>query len=237
MKVPILSAKQIERQTEEILDGYTQQTGKPVALPVPIEKVAHQVLDLAVEWAPLPALPGRRAISKLTQPRFGEPARILLNVDLLETIFRDCPGLEQTAIAHESGHGVFHLDHGRQFQLDLGLGAADDFISDETSLTTKLAVALGMRGPVGDDSWREWQAHTFMRHILMPRRLLLPLLEGGGYLRWSGPGGLYELREQCGVTISALVVHLTKLGYIFVDDRSQIHDLSPLARGQRAFSA
>lgn len=237
MKPPFLSAAQIELKADEILAAYTEQTGKSITLPVPIEKVAHQVLDLAVEWASLPMLPGREPVSKLVQPMLGVPARILLNEELLDSTFSTCPGLEQTAIAHEAGHGVYHLDRGRLYQLDLGLGSAGDFVSEQDSFTTKLAEALGRRGPVGDDWWREWQAHTFMRNILMPRRLLLPLLEGRRYLSWTGPGGLYDVREQCGVTISALVVHLEKLGYISVDDRRQIHDLNPLARGQCALSA
>jgi hypothetical protein len=91
-----------------------------------------------------------------------------------------------------------------------------------------------MRGPSGDDYWREWQAFTFMRHILMPRTLIQPMLVGDRFLHWSGPGGLYDLRDRLEVTISALVVHLNKLGFIEVDANRQIHDRRAMAVGQRS---
>jgi len=238
MKPPILSETDIEQRALDILAAYEQRTGKTIVLPVPIEKVSLQVLDLPVEYDVLPALPGDRAIvSKLRQPRFGLPATIVLNSDLTETLFSESPGLENTAIAHEAGHGLFHLDRGRVQQLDLGFGTGDDFVSDAVNLDDPFTEVLGRRGPVGDDWWREWQAHTFMRYVLMPRRLLLPLIAEGGYRSWRGRNGLYELRDRCGVTISALIVHLHKLGIARVDQDRRIHDLASLAQGQYAFRA
>lgn len=234
MKVPYLSEQQIEARANEVLAAYGRVSKAPVSLPVPIEKIAHAVLDLSVEWTPLASLPGRQAVSKVVQPTLGVPAHIILNSDLLETTFRECPGLEQTAIGHEAGHGVFHLDRGRVHQLDLGLELGEEFVSDTASLTDKLGEMLGQFDPDGDAWWREWQAHTFMRYVLMPQWLLLPLLDDGGYERSTGRGGLYDLQARCKVTISALVVHLSKLGYISVNDRKEIHVLSPLAKGQLA---
>lgn len=234
MKPPVLSVSQIEQRAEEVLAAYERQTGRLLELPVPIEKIAHRVLDLPVEWEALRPMPGREVVSKLVQPTLGVPARIVLNERLLKTTFRECPGLEQTAIGHEVGHGVFHLENGRQIQMGLGLDTGDEFTSDESHLTSKLALVLGARGPVGDDQWREWQAHTFMRFVLMPRRLLWPVLEDSNVLSWTGHGGLYSLRERCGVTISALVTHLSKLGYIEVDEGRRIHSKTPSSKGQRS---
>ncbi len=237
MKVPYLSEAQVEAHAEEVLAAYVGLTSSSLTLPIPIEKIAHRVLDLPVVWESLPSIPGREVVSKIVQPTLGSPAHIILNLDMIDTTFRDCPGLEHTAIAHEAGHGRFHLDRGRVHQLDLGLDMHDGFSSNRETFASRLEAVLGQRGPEGDDWWREWQAHTFMRFVLMPRRLLMPLLEERGYLRWTGPGGLYELRDRLGVTISALVVHLTKLGFIRVDQRKVIHDVAPLASGQRAFGA
>ena len=238
MKPPILYERDIERRAEEVLTAYEHRTGKPIQPPVPIEKVALQVLDLPLEWDPLPLLAGgRAAVSKLRQPRFGIPATIVLNADLAETMFRECPGLEQTAVGHECGHGAFHLDRGRVHQLDLGFDTEGDFVSDAASLDNPLDEVIGRRGPVADDWWREWQAHTFMRFVLMPRRLLLPQLAEGGYRNWRGRNGLYDLRDCFGVTISALTVHLAKLRIARVDKEGHIHDLAPLARGQGVFGA
>ena len=209
-------------------------------MPIPIEQIVDHILDIPIVWEPIHSPNGRIIVSKLTQPMFGITARIILNEDLLMTKFCECPGLERTALAHEAGHGVFHLERGRIQQLELGLDAQNDhgaFSSKIETLTNRLEQALVVRGPEGDEWWREWQAHTFMRFVLMPRRLLIPLLQEGGFRNWRGPSGLYGLRDTCDVTISALVVHLSKLEYIRVDREGIVHDVTPAAKGQRTIGA
>ncbi len=211
-----------------MLAEYTRRTGRTVELPVPIESIIDHVLDIPIEWEPLLSRDGREIASKITQPAYGQPCRIVMNKDYLETKFRDHPGLIETAMAHEAGHGVYHIEHGNIHQLTLGLATAEAFATRPDSLIDALAEALHRRGPDGDDWWREWQAHTFMRFALMPRALLLPALEETGHRTWQQ---LYRLRERCNVTISALVVHLEKLGFIRVDGRRVIHDAT--SRPQR----
>lgn len=233
MKPAYLSEADIELRADQILLDYERQTGRQLVLPVPIERVIDQVLDIPIEWQPIPVSADRVIVSKLIQPSLGVPSRIVLNENLLSRHFRDYPGLEQTALGHEAGHAVFHLEAGRiqQLRLDLTIGdESANFTSEADSLTTGLAAALAMRGPDGDDWWREWQAHTFMRFVLMPRRLLVPLLVDYHLGRWSE---LYRLRGQCEVTISALVVHLTRLGYIRVDQQRVIHEQTARGRGQQ----
>jgi hypothetical protein len=230
VKPPILSERDIEARAGEILGEYTRRTGKAIAVPVPIEKVLLQVLDIGVEWEPIPPRGERQIVSKFVQPTRSVGPRIVLNKNLLDSTFAECPGLEQTAVAHETGHALFHLERGRPYQLDLALDLCDDFVSDAESFTSRLARALERVGPLGDDWWREWQAHTFMRYSLMPRVLLEPLLTDGSYRTWPG---LYSLRDRLNVTISALRVHLAKLGIVRVDSEGRIHDLTPHASGQR----
>lgn len=163
-----------------------------------------------------------------------------MNEDMLDSKFREFPWLERTVLAHEAGHAVFHANRAGTHQLELGLSIPVrelEFVSDADSFSSALSQALAMRGPVEDDWWREWQANTFTRFILMPKGVLLPLLEEHGFLRWHGVGGLYELRDRLGVTISALVVHLSKLGYIRVDNQKRIHDATVRGRGQRVLDA
>lgn len=237
MKPDYLSTADVEARAEQFLADYTFRTAKAIEIPIPIERVVDHLLDIPVLWESIPSREGRVIASKLTQPAPGTPACIVLNEDLRHGKFQEFPGLERTALAHEAGHAVLHLDHGRIYQLGLGVivpGDNDVFSSEAERFihANRLAEALAARGPVGDDWWREWQAHTFMRFVLMPRRLLLPLLEGDGVLQWRGVGGLYDLRDRFGVTISALTVHLAKLGILQVDRRGVIHDLRPLAIGQ-----
>jgi hypothetical protein len=240
MKPEYLSCDDVEARAEQVLVAYERQSRRPLSYPVPIDRVIDQILDIPILWEPIPQKNGREIVSKITQPTLEAPPRIVLNQDLLSTKFAECPGLENTALAHEAGHASFHLDHGRKQQLGLFAAEDDDaFVSASSALTDGLAEALeahalAARGPIGDDWWREWQAHTFMRFVLMPRRLLLPLIAEGGYRDWRGPNGLYDLRDRFNVTISALVVHLNKLGCIRIDNQGRIHDLSPLTTGQHA---
>lgn len=235
MKAPFLSERQIEARAGEVLAEYAHLAKTTVTCPVPIEQIIDQVLDIPILWESIPAQNGREIVSKITQPMFNTPARIVLNEDFLASKFRNCPGLERTALAHEAGHAMFHLEHSRIQQLDLGLEMSDAFVSQTESFMDGFATIADARrrlGPMGDDWWREWQAHTFMRYILMPRHLLLPLLKSGAYQHWPT---LYKLREQLGVTISALVVHLEKLGFIHVDERGNITDLTAQSRRQVVF--
>lgn len=233
LKVPFLSERAIADRAGELLAGYARRTRKPLDLPVPIDKVIDHVLDIPVLWAPIPPQDdGEILVSKITSPAFGRPPIITLNEDLQETLFRTCPGLEQTALAHETGHALFHIDHGHVHQLPLGLKvevAPAAFVSNAESLMERLRVFLRTSPGANDKWWREWQANTFMRHVLMPRSLLLPLLDERELRTWPG---LYRLRERCQVTISALMVHLEKLDIVRVDDDRRIHLLTAAARDQ-----
>lgn len=234
MKPAYLSTEHIEARANDFLAEYTRRTGKPVTLPVPIEKIVFQVFDIPIEWEPISARDGRAIVSKFVQPTLTTPARIILNEDLLATKFRECPGLEQTAMGHEAGHADLHCEPSRAQQLALMLPLASPALDSEAADFadhSRFARALLQLGPMGDDWWREWQAHTFMRFALMPPRLLLPLVEKQHSLTWPF---LFDLRAYCEVTISALVVHLEKLRILKVDERRKIHDLRVQRRGQAA---
>lgn len=230
MKVPFLSEQEIADRAEQLLADYVRRTQQPIRLPVPIENIITQVLDIPVLWEPIPPRDGREIISKITQPIFNQPSVITLNEDLKKTKFGTYPGLEQTALGHETGHAVFHIEQGLLHQLPLGLEIApDDFISSTESLTGRLRAFMRQASSADDDWWREWQAHTFMRHVLMPRSLLSPLVDERELRTWPG---LYRLRDRLHVTISALVVHLEKLDIIRIDAEKRIYLQTPAARGQ-----
>lgn len=229
MKPPILSERDIEERARDVLYEFVECTGKALEAPVPIERVVDEVLDIPILWEPIPLHGPLQIVSKLTQPTIDSPARITLNESLLQSTFRSFPGLDRTALAHEAGHAVFHLQTGLSQQLTLGFDLPATFVSQAEAFTDRLDDVLKHVGPQGDDWWREWQAHTFMRFILMPRSLLLPTLDEVDLRTWRG---MYDLRDRFGVTISALVVHLTRLKIVDVDAQKRIHDASPSARGQ-----
>lgn len=227
MKPSILSDAQIEADAYHLIAKYARKTGKSVTLPVPIERIIDSILDIPIEWEPIPPKDGREVVSKIVQPTYGKPSRIVMNEAMLGTKFAECPGLEATGMGHEAGHATYHIDRSKQFQLALDLDETA-FHTTIDEVSSELQRRLRQFGPMGDDWWREWQAHTFMRHILMPEHLILPLVQGISRLTWPA---LYEMRETCNVTISALVVHLCKRGYMQVEERT-IRDLRVGSGGQ-----
>lgn len=223
MKRPrVLSVADVETHASDLLAEYSRRTGKPVRLPVPIELIIEHALDLDIAWEPLLERDGHDIASKIEEPSYGTPCRIVMNDDYVTTEFQEHPGLIETALAHEAGHGHLHIDHGQIYQMALAFPDTCAFSTRAESLTSGLSEALRRRGPVGDVWWREWQAHTFMRFVLMPRALLLPAMEETGYHTWDQ---LYDLRARCTVTISALVVHMEKLRFIRVEGR-RIYDIA-----------
>lgn len=239
MKPAFLSERDIEQRAASVLSRYERRTGTVVQTPVPIDQIVDVTLDVPILWESIPAVRGSQPAGKLVQPTLTQPACIVLNEDLLDTVFATTPGFERTTLAHEAGHAVLHCEPHRSQQLDLGLVLDDqarEIVSTVADLESGLQRAIALRGPAGDDYWREWQAFTFMRYILMPRALVHPMLIGNRFLHWSGPDSLYDLRDRLGVTISALVVHLSKLGFIEVDDQRRIHDRRASAVGQRSLT-
>ncbi len=232
MRVPILSERDIEERAAEILADYSRKTGRTITFPIPIERMIDVTFDIPILWEHIPTRGTQLIVSKITQPMFNLPSRIVLNEDLRDTVFRKYPGLEQTALAHEAGHSLFHIDHSLVKQLGFESMYCHEFLTEASMLTNPLDEIRSQLGPIGDDWWREWQAHTFMRYLLMPQALLQPFVEEGQHLTWPG---LYALRDRLQVTISALVVHLQKLEIIRIDDGRRIHDLTSQTRGQLSF--
>jgi Zn-dependent peptidase ImmA (M78 family) len=63
----------------------------------------------------------------------------------------------------------------------------------------------------------------------MPKTLLLPRAARVDLQNWRG---LYQLREDFGVTISAIKVRLEKLGLTYVDNDGRFHKSRQEAGGQ-----
>ena len=211
-KPPVLSTAQIEAAAEALLAAYARWRGRSVTLPVPIEHLIEAYLGLSLLYEAIPPDGDRLIVSKISQPVGGQPAEITVNAALLGSLLAEHPGLEQTALAHEVGHHQLHLASRRRLPLALDRGPARTYHLPAAALPGSAAAVERHRASRFDDAWwTEWQAHTFARFLLMPRGLLAPRLANLDLCHWPT---LYRLRDLCGVTISALRVHLEKLGYL-----------------------
>ena len=211
-KPPVLSTAQIEAAAEALLAAYARWRGRSVTLPVPIEHLIEAYLGLPLLYEAIPPDGDRLIVSKISQPVGGQSAEITVNAALLGSLLAAHPGLEQTALAHEVGHHQLHLASRRRLPPAPDRGSAPTFHLPAAVLPGSAAAPERHRARRFDDAWwTEWQAHTFARFLLMPRGLLAPRLADLDLCHWPT---LYRLRDLCGVTISALRVHLEKLGYL-----------------------
>jgi Zn-dependent peptidase ImmA (M78 family) len=124
-------------------------------------------------------------------------------------------------LAHEIGHHELHLLQNGVEQLEM------DFTEDGVPLTNDDAAVLARSGVSSkgylcresgsQKDMRETQADRFAGYLLLPEHLLLPAIEGVNLLNWPT---LYRLREQFGVSISALTIRLSNLGLLHVSGKS-----------------
>jgi Zn-dependent peptidase ImmA (M78 family) len=208
MKTRYITEIEIERRANSIIQAYEKRYGT-IPIPVPIEFIVENIVDLVIEWRKIPESAGEVIFAGLAPAQ----RKIIFN-ERRKKDYDDKGGLYNTVLAHEVGHWSLHVD-----AADLGLQTllpgteiASQFLLRSTAPTKPI----------------EWQAHTFMSHLLMPYRLLRNYIETEDLCDWNS---LYHLRDKFDVTISALVIRLEKMGLIYIEDK-QIYPSEAVARGQ-----
>jgi hypothetical protein len=186
--------------------------GSPLSPPLS----AEHILDVAladelgsVLWEVLPEAPGTTVLGCLDQ----SSKTIILN-ESRRSLLLDTPGLINTTIAHEIGHWQLHADRSHTGQTMLP--GFESLSPPDTQSAT--------------DYWDEKNAHRFMGNLLMPHELLCPPALEEGLSNWRG---LYVLREQFDVTITALKIRLEELGFTYVDENGKFHGSRAEAAGQQ----
>jgi Zn-dependent peptidase ImmA (M78 family) len=208
MRVNYIAPTEIERRANAVIQEYEKRYGT-IPIPVPIELIAENIVDLVLEWRKIPESTGEVIFAGLAPAQ----RKVIFN-ERRKKDYDDNGGLYNTVLAHEVGHWSLHVD-----AADLGLqsllpgtGIASQFLLRSTGPTKPI----------------EWQAHAFMGYLLMPYRLLRNYIETEDLCDWST---LYYLRDKFDVTISALVIRLTKMKLIYVDDK-RIYPSEAVAKGQ-----
>jgi hypothetical protein len=188
--LPLPTNRQIERRADALFDACAA-AGRPIGPPVPVEWIAEHLLDLRILWDALP-VGGETPVLGGLDPVRGE---IVLN-EAESRRFAVFPGLEVFTLAHEVGHWILHVPPARRRQLLLpGLERIRDH-------TCAAGGAAGAR--------REQQADRFAAYLLMPARLLLPRCERLDLTRFPAR---YKLRDEFGVSITAMNLRLKELGF------------------------
>lgn len=195
----------LEYLANELLGIYEREKGSSAEPPIQADLVAESVgLDILYE-----EIPEEPELTILAEIR-PKVRRIVVNERRLEFIER-FPGYLNTTIGHELAHWWLHIDHDA-----LNHAALPDFI--HSYAPTRPEDGRGKRD--------EYNADELMSYLLMPKTLLLPRADLQG---WRS---LYRLRDDFGVTISAMKVRLEKLGLTYVDDDGRFHKSQQEAGGQ-----
>ena len=209
MKTNYLTAKEIERRANDLIGKYEEKYGT-IPVPVPVERIAENIVDLVLEWSKIPENAGEVIFAGLSPIQ----KKVVFN-ERRRKFYDDTDGLYNTVLAHEVGHWVLHVD-----VTDLGL----QLMLPDTGIASQFVYRS-----TGPNKPTEWQAHTFMGYLLMPYRLLRNCIETEDLYDW---GSLYYLRDEFDVTISALVIRLKKMGLIYIDDDKKIYPSEAVSKGQ-----
>jgi hypothetical protein len=199
---------QLEYLANELLAIFERKKGTLVDPPIEADMVAESV-GLDILYEEIPEEPGRTILAEI-RPK----ARLIVVNERQLRFIEEFPGYLNTTIAHELAHWWLHVDH-----YALGHAALLDFI--HSTAPTRLEE--------GRDKRDEYNADELMSYLLMPKTLLLPRAAKLDLQSWHG---LYKLRDDFGVTISAMKVRLEKLGLTYVDDDGRFHKSCQEARGQ-----
>ena len=209
MRTGYLTPTEIERRANELLGKYEERYSS-ISAPVPVERIAENIVDLVLEWSRIPEKSNEIIFAGLSPFQ----RKVILN-ERRKNFYDDIDGLYNTVLAHEVGHWILHVD-----AADLGL--------QPMLPGTEIASRFVYRS-TGPSKPLEWQAHTFMGYLLLPYKLIRNHIEIADIYDWAS---LYYLKEKFDVTISALVMRLKKMGLIYIDDDKNIYPCEAISKGQ-----
>lgn len=211
MTTPFVPDQILEARATELLARYVSKHPPVTRLPVPVERIVEDTLQLDLLWDVIPEQPGQTTLAGLDPSK----RRVVFN-DNRRTVFDETPGLYSTVLGHEGGHWEIHVDRAALSQPSLpGMDVAFE--------------CLYRKGGPGN-SPRETQAHRFMSYLLLPWDLLGPAIKGVDLLTWRN---LYQLRDAFGVTITVLTIRLQRLDLLYVADDRTLYPSQAEFEGQK----
>jgi len=224
-----ISDSEIEDRTSVRIRQYERYSGRSVTLPVPVENIVEQILELDFDWIDIEERRGEMILAGLVP----EERRIVLNTRHL-ALFADKPGLERSTIGHEAGHWDIDIDRTSLHHPHLPGMEPDStvvlkFSADERLLAEVLNRAvhdpryftLYRHLTAGQDAPEVRSAvERYQSALLMPDWLIREAIRDIDVTYWPA---LYDLAAAAQVTISNLVVRLVRLNVIYIPDGT--HDL------------
>ena len=227
----LLKNEHIEDITTQRLREYEAKANVTVALPVPIDQVVEQALDLSILWDTIEEGPGETILGGLQ----SKSRMIVLNEKHL-SLFNGKPGLLRSTIGHEAGHWDIDLDKAQSLSPSL-FGDGDEPVvyrqasksNERVEVLLKLATCderayrLYRQITSGQDTPEQKSAvDRYQSALLMPRWLMKGAAQRFDLTQWPE---LYRLMDEAQVTISNLVTRLRRLGLVYLPEGSETKKL------------
>ena len=219
--------EQIEDITAERIREYEAKVKVSVTLPVPIEQVVEQTLDLSILWDMIEEEPGEIILGGL-QPK---TRTIVLNEKHLP-LFNEKPGLLRSTIGHEAGHWDIDVNKMQSQSLSL-FGDGDGQITHRHASKSNQSIEVLLNLALHDErAYRLYKQFTaghdtpeqgsavdrYQSSLLMPGWLMKEAAQRYDFTQWKE---LYRLADKAQVTISNLVTRLHRLRLIFLPGGSK----------------
>jgi len=219
------------------LEQLRQQLGRPLSLPIPIDRVAEKVLGLDFLWEVIDELPGETILGGLVPKK-----RLIVLNERRRTLFAEKPGLERSTKGHEMGHWDIFIDKSSLDYPTLFDADGDGPIAFRSSPVGDVAIIKMLESdPDGRKLLRDIQARAdepdearavnrYSAALSMPADMLRA--EALKIDRTTWPN-LYRLKDRFDVTISALVVRLQQSELLYVDKNGKLFESKDAAIGQQ----
>src|SRR5687768_13273791 len=178
-----------------LLRRFEALQGEPIELPVDVDRIGEELLGLSWLYEPIPEPRGTTILAAL----HPELRLVVLNERYVNEFGRN-EGLERFTKAHELGHWVCHVASGfsREASVVSRCGPSSDHRRTHDS-------RLATHDCEAQRAWQETHANWFAAALLMPPSLLRRAAAAVDVTAWRGR---YELRDRCGVSITALNARL-----------------------------
>lgn len=194
-----ISDSEIESKAYALLNGFESKYGKIITLPVPIDKIIESYLELWLDWDIIEDTDEEKILGFLNP----QTKKIRLN-ERHRDHFDGYRGSEAYTKAHEVGHWDLHIDKKVE--------------AVQLSLLEPSPVQPYLCRQRNSDR-REIQAEKYAAYLLMPHHLIINAINDVDLTKWPS---LYSLKDEFGVTISALTKRLIGLGLIYITDNKVI---------------
>ncbi len=201
-------SEELEMRARELLSIHKRRRKAPLQLPIQSDLVAESV-GLNILWEEIPEEPGTTVLAEIRPDQ-----RLIVVNEGRRAALDDTFGLYNTTVAHELGHWWLHVDHA---------------VLDHAQLPGYIRSSAPPRRADGRDQRDERNAGEFMGYLLMPRATMLWKCEGLEVRSWHT---FYRLRDDFGVTTTAMKIRLEQLGLAYIDGDGRFHRSRQEAEGQ-----